>query len=260
VDGENGGTICAVHCPQILRDVADFLMPGRCAACGDDCNGGDFLCYRCEAGLDQLAGESACRLCALPVVRQGAPCPWCRGGGTPPFQQIVRLGRLVDPLRPVIHAMKYRRRWALAEQLAERLLAEQRVQELVSRAEVLVAAPLHWARRLGRGYNQAEILAVALGRRRGLQSIGAVKRIRRTLSQTAIHSRTVREENVRGAFALTPAAAVLAGKQVIVVDDVMTTSATLCAVGRALQSAGPAGLSALVLAVADPKGRDFQAV
>jgi predicted amidophosphoribosyltransferase len=100
------------------------------------------------------------------------------------------------------------------------------------------------------------VLAAALARRCGLKVARPVRRIRRTVSQTTIGSRTVREENVHGAFAARSGRSI-AGKRVVVVDDVMTTAATLQAVGRALKPCAPAEMSAIVVAVADPKGHDF---
>jgi ComF family protein len=245
--------------PQLIRDVVDFVYPGRCASCGAGCEGSNFICHQCEVGLDHLAGAPACERCALPVVTRGSPCPWCRGRGVYPFDGIVRLGRFDDPLKELIHAMKYRRRWPLAECLAQRLCDEERVKRVLAQADVVIPVPLHWARQIGRGYNQADVLASAIAKRGGLPLVRSVKRTRSTWSQTGIHSRTVREENVRGAFALRNPRTI-AGKRVIVVDDVLTTAATLQAVGRLIKAAKPASIFAVVLAVADPKGQDFQGI
>jgi ComF family protein len=245
--------------PQIVRDVVDFVYPGRCVACGEACTGGEILCHRCDTALDNLAAAAACHRCGSPVVSQGAPCPWCRGNGVHPFRKILRLGRFDEPLRQVILAMKYRRRWPLAQSIADRMLTNPAVRQLLDDAEVLVPVPLHWARQIGRGYNQADCLAKALARRSGLKIARPVRRIRFTPSQTAIFSRTVREENVRGAFAAKLRRSVR-GRHVVVVDDVLTTAATLQGVGRILDEMAPASLSALVVAVADPRRRDYQGI
>jgi ComF family protein len=248
-----------VTLPHVVGDIIDFVYPGRCAACGEPCPGASILCHRCDAAMDNLAAAAACQRCGAPVVSQGAPCPWCRGNGVYPFEKILRLARFDEPLREVIHAMKYRHRWPLAQHLADRLLTSPQARQLLSNADVLVPVPLHWARQIGRGFNQADLLANALARRCDLKVLRPVRRIRHTLSQTAIFSRTMREENVHGAFAAKRRQSLL-GRRVVVVDDVMTTAATMQAVGRVLQKLEPASLSGLVLAVADPRRRDHQGI
>jgi ComF family protein len=211
--------------------------------------------------LEQLMAQPACEKCAGPVVTNGAPCPWCRGEGVYPFKYIARLGRFGDPLRPVIHAMKYRGGWPLARRVAERMAEQTSVRKILEEADVLVPAPLHWMRQIARGYNQADVLARGLGRASGkkIKIIQAVRRVRRTVSQTAITSRTEREENVRDAFAAKLSRAVM-GKRVVVVDDVMTTGATIQGVARALLELEPESICAVVVASGDPKGQDFQAI
>jgi ComF family protein len=244
---------------QLARDVVDFVYPGRCAACAADCDGYAIVCHSCAAKLDHLAGQPACARCAAPVVSKGAPCPWCRGTGIYPFKTIVRLGRFDEPLKEIVHAMKYHRRWGLAEKMAERMAEEERVIELMKNADVLVPVPLHWSRHIARSYNQADLLAVALASRFGKKLSRPVRRLRKTASQTALHSRAAREENVKGAFAARKSRGIR-GKRVVVVDDVMTTAATIQAVARAIVKLEPESLSALVIAAADPRGRDFQAI
>lgn len=245
--------------PRLVRDVVDFIYPARCAACGDDCGGDHFLCPSCDEALDGLSAAAACDSCAQPIAEPAAPCPWCQGNGFPPFDRIVRLGKFDDPLKTLIHRMKYRRQWPLAPALAARLLEQNRAQTLLAEADVIVPVPLHWRRQIARGYNQADLLAAALARRTGAKLIRAARRIRSTQSQTAIHARNLREDNVRRAFAVAKTKS-LAGKRVVVVDDVMTTAATLRAVGRVIKSAKPLSISAIVLAVADPRRRDFTGI
>ena len=124
-------------------------------------------------------------------------------------------------------------------------------------SDVVVPVPLHRLRQIGRGYNQAEVVARRLASRCRKKLARPVVRLRNTESQTNMPSATQREQNMRDAFALLEDRHVR-GKHVVVVDDVMTTGATLRAVAQALRPARPASLCAVVLAVADPKGRDFK--
>ena len=83
--------------------------------------------------------------------------------------------------------------------------------------------------------------------------------MRDTETQTHLHSRARREENLRDAFVLVKPATV-AGKHVVLVDDVMTTGATLVSFARAIRLGAPASISALVISVADPRGRGFEVI
>jgi len=103
------------------------------------------------------------------------------------------------------------------------------------------------------------VIAKRLKKLCGLNLAEAVIRVRDTETQTHFHSRARRIKNMKGAFALRSAKHIR-GKHVILVDDVMTSGATLRAVVRALKEGEPASVSALVLAVADPKGRSFERV
>lgn len=155
--------------------------------------------------------------------------------------------------------MKYHRRWAVGEMLADRLLASESAKSLMATADCLLPVPLHFRRQFGRGYNQSQVLARRIGKQCHVPVVRGVIRIRNTKTQTEIRSQKDRHDNVRGAFTLVNSN-VVAGKHVVVVDDVMTSGATLQAVGRALLEAKPASISALVLAVADPKGRHFEMI
>ena len=249
----------AVHLAGLLRDVLDFCYPGICAACRARCEAEAMLCGECTGALDKLEAAAVCGLCGMPVAEQGAPCPYCRGAGVAHYDRVVRLGTFDEPLKGLIHQMKYRGRWGIAERLAERLAARERVKESLAEAEVLVPVPLHRFRQFWRGFNQAEVIARRLGKARGIPIARPLVRVRHTPTQTHQHSRAHRFENLKDAFALVAPASVRE-KHVVVVDDVMTTGATLQTVARALKPAEPASLSALVLAIADPRGRDFRAV
>ncbi len=144
--------------------------------------------------------------------------------------------------RELVHALKYRGRRDVAELLAARagaLWSER------AAGGVVVPIPLHRRRERARGYNQSVILAQAIARAiPGLKIEHALMRRRSTRSQTML-DRAARRLNVAAAFALRRPAAVI-GRAVYLVDDVVTTGATLEAAARALRSAGPASIAALV--------------
>ena len=187
-----------------------------------------------------------------------APCPFCQGRGFSHYKSIHRLATFTEPLKGLIHQAKYSHRWGLAELLAERLCVKSDVRELLGGADVLVPVPLHFLRQFRRGYNQAEVIARRISSDSGKHVVRVLSRVRHTQSQTHL-TRKGRFQNVRQAFKLLDAGPI-AGKRVLVIDDVMTTGATLKAVARVLRPARPASISALLLAVADPRGRDFRAV
>lgn len=253
----------SVKLPTVLSQFLDFCYPGRCGSCDARADGLAMLCPACDAELVKLASAPGCTWCGKPVPEVGFPCPHCLGDGIAHYDRVLRLAVFADPLKHLIHRMKYHRQWGLGEALADRLLGQERVNALLAETDILVPVPLHRLRQVVRGYSQSEVIARRLARR--ARSDGVIRvahpvvRLRHTESQTVLTSAAQREENMRDAFGPVDEKCVR-GKHVVVVDDVMTTGATLRAVARALRPAKPASLSALVLAVADPKGRDFQSI
>lgn len=249
-----------VKIPGLLTDLLDVCYPGACASCDAGTERGAALCPACDAELSRLEIRAACRFCGKPVGDDDGPCPYCGGEGVPHYERVARLATYNDPLRHLIHRIKFRGRWGVAEMLADRLLASGKVDALLRAAEVVVPVPLHRLRHVARGYNQAEVIARrVVGQHRHLKFARPVVRVRNTEAQSGLASAAQREENLRGAFALLDGRPVR-GRHVIVVDDVTTTGATLRAFAQALRPARPASLCALVLAVADPKNRDFQSI
>jgi ComF family protein len=118
----------------------------------------------------------------------------------------------------------------------------------VEHIEVLAPVPLHWTRRLRRGYNQAAVLAGGLHHPRA-RVCKALARIRRTAAQTAMASPAARHRNVSGAFVVRRGVEV-AGRSICLIDDIKTTGATLHECAKVLKQAGAREVFALVLAVA----------
>ena len=195
----------------------------------------------------------------MPLAYPEAPCPFCKGKGVHYYQRILRLGTFSEPLKTLVHQMKYHGRWSLGEQLADRLLAKPPVRALLGEADVIAAVPLHRWKQFRRGYNQAELIAERLSQKMHKPLVRPAVRVRNTESQTQLRSRQERLQNLRNAFKLTDPKSI-AGRRVLVIDDVTTTGATLQSLARTLRRAKPAKLSALVVAIADPKHRDFKVV
>ena len=240
----------------IIRGVMDFWFPWSCAVCRTGFEGRPGpLCSKCHTALRKLEDEPSCPVCAASLPMHRSPCPYCKGKGWPNFERVVRLTSYQDPVGAMVRHLKYHRGWGLGEELANRLLEQQRVQQVLEQTQVLVPVPLHWRRQLVRGYNQAEVIArhlAAAGPKR-IPVARPLRRVRNTETQTHLHSHAKRASNLRDAFALVDGRP-LAGRHVTLVDDVWTTGATMQAIARVLKTARPASLSAIVVAAADPRG------
>jgi ComF family protein len=239
----------------IFGHLLELCFPWSCAVCEVGFEGRGPLCAGCRGKLEKLEGEPHCGACAMPLPMRGSPCPYCKGKGPANFDRVVRLAAFAEPARRMIHHLKYHRRWGIGEELADRLWATEGVRAMLSDTDVIVPVPLHWRRQVIRGYNQADVLARRLAARTGraVKVVRAVRRVRHTPQQTQLLSAARRAENLKDAFALV-AAGRLAGKRVVIVDDVWTTGATMQAVARVIKRAKPKGIAAIVVAVANPRG------
>ena len=232
----------AVTLSRVGRVVLDLLYPPRCSLCG---RAGAFVCEACLAKLPR-ALPPRCARCWLPVLA-GAPCGRCR-------VQPLRLTAIRSPfryegdVRRLVQAFKFGGQSALAEAMAGQIVSL--VRETGLDAEVIVPVPLSTGRQRQRGYNQAGLLAAAIGKSLELPVALALRRTRSGQAQARSASAAERLRNVEGAFAVTGQGAI-AGRRVMVVDDVATTGATLDACARALLKGGAAAVEAVTFARED---------
>ena len=238
----------AASLPQRLLDL---LFPPRCVHCRAL---GEPLCAVCFSSI-QRAPKPRCARCDVALLSNAGPlCRACaalsRTTPPPALERIVVASVYDGAVASAIRGLKFRGQRRLALPLARLLLAA--VEDATLAPDLIIPMPLHGGRRRERGYNQAALLARPLARAmRAPLREDALARTRATQPQTRL-SRPDRRANVAGAFALASHAAQtqLAGKRLLLVDDVTTTGATLDAAAEALLAARPAAI--LALAVARP--------
>ena len=229
--------------------LLDGLMPPRCPCCGSFVQGEQNLCARCFSGLTFIVAPF-CQQCSLPFALplDGRMSPLCDRCRQRPLSFTARAAFLYDEAaQQLILPFKHADRTDLAAILA-RLMARAGP-SLLADADVLVPVPLHPRRLASRRYNQSALLAGALARMAGRPSApDALLRIRKTVPLAEL-SAAARHDAVRGAFAVRDRArASLEGRRVLLIDDVMTSGATLSACSDALLSAGVRRVDALVAA------------
>ena len=239
----------AAACALRLADgVLSVIWAPGCAACDVllDRPTQGAVCAACWLRVERIT-PPLCEGCGLPLPA-GGDCPGCRllPPGDAPLARRRAAGWYRGALRAVIHAFKYQGRRSLAEPLAA--LMRSAGQPLLAAADLVVPVPLHPRRRWQRGFNQARDLALRLGP----PAADILRRTRHTPPQTTLAAGR-RRSNVRGAFELSRgnwfgARFPVAGRVVIVADDVMTTGATLDACAQVLRAAGARAVFGLTAA------------
>lgn len=229
------------------RIVLNALLPPQCLACTAVVDDAGALCGACFGRMTFIA-PPLCAVCGIgldgPVLDEGALCGACLAA--PPIYGRARAVFVYDDAsRGLVLKLKHGDRTDAAVYLARWM--QRAGAELLSGCDVIVAVPLHRWRLLMRTYNQAALLANALGTLTGKAvAVDALRRVKATPSQGGL-SRNARARNVGGAFAVR-APAPVAGKRVLLIDDVFTTGATAEACTRTLLAAGAGAVDVLVLA------------
>jgi ComF family protein len=238
-----------------LRFALDAALPPLCPCCRDPLGEGAGLCAACWAKLAFIEPPYCARL--------GIPFAYDPGPGlisieaiaNPPAYDRARAAvRYDDIARHLVHAFKYGDRLDLTPMLGRWMARAGR--ELTAEADALVPVPLHWRRLWARRFNQSAALAGAVSQLTSVPVLHeALKRVRSTAQQVGL-DKTERAINVQGAFRVAPEhKAEIAGRRLILVDDVLTSGATTDACARALLRAGAGHVDVLVFARVVAGGR-----
>jgi ComF family protein len=216
----------------------DLVLPPRCGSCLEP---GTWLCDRCRSGIRRPA-EPLCPRCGRELGFTGESCSGC--SHLRHLASVHSLGLYEGPLERLVHRFKYQGWRCLAGSLSGLLLDSLAGQP--APAGLILAVPLHPQRERERGFNQAELLAARLRRRLGVPPAGGrLLRTRPTPPQVG-QDRVRRRQNVAGAFSWSGKSP--SRQPVLLVDDVITTGATLEACAGAMRSAGSGRVTALTLA------------
>jgi competence protein ComFC len=214
-----------------LAALVDAVLPVTCAGCGEE---GELLCGRCRVPLvrriDEPPGVPIGMVASIPdgLVQ----LEWC--------------ATYSGPVRSALHALKYEGERRLAKPIG--LALAERWRRAGVGGDVLVPVPVHADRLRARGFNQAELLAGAAGLALGMPVSNCLARPHTTQAQHRL-SRARRSENVGHAFALTAGGdRPVRGRWIVVVDDIVTTGATLSGCARILAAAGATAVSGLAVA------------
>lgn len=231
-----------------LRAIFDVALPPLCPSCREPLAGGAGLCAACWSKLSLIEPPYCARL--------GIPFTYDPGPGllsmeaiaNPPSYDRARAAvRYDDVARALVHRFKYGDRLDLAPMMGGWMARAGR--ELTDGADAFVPVPLHWRRLWARRFNQSAALAGAIATQVGRPVLhGALQRVRATPQQVGLN-KNERAENVQGAFKVDAGRkADVAGKRLLLIDDVLTSGATVEACARALLRAGATHVDVLVFA------------
>ena len=228
--------------------LADIAFPPRCPSCREQVTANGNFCAQCFEQLRMISAPY-CHQCGIPFVvsvEKEALCPECLA--EPPSFDKARAVMVYDKVSaPLITALKFNDQWAGIQRHAQMMMGASH--GLLEGADYLVPVPLHWKRLIKRKYNQSALLAFGISKQSGLHCAPDVlRRMRATQPQMEL-DRKLRVQNVRKAFAV-PQEMVpyVPDKVIVLVDDVITTGATVSACAKVLKKAGAKEIRVLALA------------
>lgn len=230
----------------MVRHLVNLFYPLHCHVCRIPLGAHEELglCGSCLNAM-RPAPWPRCPICAAPVDRTDDCCAACRAR-RPAFHRVDAAFVYEGPVRELIHLYKYGRRTGPGRTLDELTAAFASANGILDGIDSIAFVPMHGWRLRRRGFNQSEAIAASLARRSGISLAGVLTKCRRTRAQNEL-AREERLVNLTGAFTARSGERV-AGGSVLLVDDVMTTGATLDACAAALRAAGARTVKCLVVA------------
>ena len=230
-----------------LQRLLDFLLPPLCLNCHEAVGGHQSLCPECWKKVHFIS-QPCCATCGVPfdmTVEEGTLCGECLA--FPPVFKSARSAMIYDEAsKRLVLSLKHGDRLHPVPAMASWM--QRAGDALLTAADVIVPVPLHRWRLFSRRYNQAALLAQALGRHTGKPvGVDALRRVRATPSQGHMN-REQREKNLAGAIRLNPRhSEKIKNRNVVLVDDVLTTGATANECSRVLLAAGASAVDVLTL-------------
>ncbi len=240
---------------RIFDPVSALLFPDRCAGCQTLLFPGRVWCSECWTGLAHSLSGTYCPTCCSNLgphqeLDTQNCCPLCKNAKPKiPLNAICRLGIYEHSLARGITRFKYHHGIQVGNRLGDMVGRVFMEQEWFESVEAFCPVPIHWTRRLTRGFNQARVLAERISGLTGIPAINLLRRVRPTVTQVGL-SAQARTQNLEGAFSVKKNWP-LEGASLCLVDDVMTTGSTLFEAARTLRRAGAVKIYAVVLAKAE---------
>jgi ComF family protein len=231
---------------NIFTAILDFFLPHFCLFCGAAAgmNPEAAVCPVCEASVTWIQ-EPICPCCGIAFESRTGPAHLCSNcqSQPPPFKRARAVALFEGPVLEAVHRLKYQRQMAYARPLKKWLTSPTGL-EMAEAADFILPVPLHSKRLRRRGFNQALLLAQAFANDKIKRDL--LIRSRWTDSQVSMDKRQ-RQENIHQAFGVSDPEAV-AGRNVLLIDDVFTTGATVSECARVLLAAGADQVEVLTVA------------